>query len=305
MSGLPLLIFSYVLIVIFLATFIYKARKMAKLPVHLRWEIAPIPGEKGKSHYGGSYLEDYEWWTKKREKSLLDEAKYMGKEIFFLKGVFENNKKLWYFSFPFHFGLYLIIGGAILTFMLAIIPISIIPLDNNTLGIIIESLAATGFIIGGIGTLGLIFRRLGDPNLRNYTTGGTLFNLFFLLALFVSGIVSLFGASDFYGAMTQFAKTLLLADAGMTLPVLISFHCIVGLLFLAYLPYTKMLHFLAKYFTYHEIRWNDKPMSGNGKMEKDVKNLLSQPVTWAAPHLNADGKKNWVDIVTEENNNEE
>lgn len=300
MTGLPLLIISYVLIVIFLATFIYKARKMAKLPIHLRWEIAPIPGEKGKSHYGGSYLEEYEWWTKKREKSLLDEAIYMGKEIFFLKGVFENNKKLWYFSFPFHFGMYLIAGSAILTFILAIIPALIMPLDSNTLGSVVETIAAAGFIIGAIGTLGLIVRRLVDPNLKNYSTGSTLFNLFFLLALFVSGIISLLGVSDFYGEMTQYANTLIFAETTGDLSGFISLHCIISLLFLAYLPFTKMLHFLAKYFTYHEVRWNDKPMSGNGKMEKDVKNLLSQPVTWAAPHLNADGKKNWVDIVNGE-----
>ena len=74
---------------------------MAKLPMHLRWELSPVPHEKGKSQYGGSYLEEYDWWTKKREKSLINEAIYMGKEIFFLKGVFENNKKLWYFTCPY------------------------------------------------------------------------------------------------------------------------------------------------------------------------------------------------------------
>ena len=70
---------------------------------------------------------------------------------------------------------------------------------------------------------------------------------------------------------------------------------------IAYLPFTRMLHFLAKYFTYHEVRWNDSPMAGNEKMQKEVIALLNQSVTWAAPHLNADGKKNWVDIATEEN----
>ena len=59
-----------------------------------------------------------------------------------------------------------------------------------------------------------------------------------------------------------------------------------------------MMHFVAKYFTYHEIRWNDEPMEQGSKMENEVKELLSQPVSWAAPHLDADGKKNWVDIVT-------
>jgi hypothetical protein len=35
-------------------------------------------------------------------------------------------------------------------------------------------------------------------------------------------------------------------------------------------------------------------------MEKKIQKQLSYPVTWAAKHINADGKKNWVDIATEE-----
>jgi nitrate reductase gamma subunit len=300
MNGLLLLIFSYVLIVIFLVTFFYKARKMAQLPIHLRWELSPVPHEKGRSHYGGSYLEEYDWWTKKRETSLVDEAKYMGKEIFFLNGVFENNKNLWFFSFPFHFGMYLLTAAAVFTFILALI----LPSESAGLGSYVEIVAASGFIIGASGTLGLIGRRLFDPNLRNYSSGGTLFNLFFLLALFGSGIIALFTVKDFYGEMMQYAKTLFFADTSGSISGIISLHCVITLLFLAYLPYTKMLHFLAKYFTYHEVRWNDKPMIADGRMEEDVKKLLSQPVTWAAPHLNADGKKNWVDIVSEEKKNE-
>jgi len=300
MTVLPLLIISYILIVIFLVTFILKTRKMAKLPIHLRWELAPVPHEKGKSHYGGSYLEEYDWWTKKREKSLVNEVVYMGKEIFFLKGVFENNKKLWYLSFPFHFGMYLLTAAAVLTFILAVIPTSALPMAETIPGSFIEILAVIGFIIGGIGTLGLLARRILDPNLKNYTTSGALFNLFFLLALFLSGLVSVFVAPNFYGEMNNYAQSLIFAETTGIVSGVVSLHCIITLLFLAYLAFTKMLHFLAKYFTYHDVRWNDSPMIGNKKMQKEVIELLNQRVTWAAPHLNADGKKNWVDIATEE-----
>ncbi len=90
------------------------------------------------------------------------------------------------------------------------------------------------------------------------------------------------------------------ADSTGIVSGIVSLHCIITLLFLAYLPFTKMLHFLAKYFTYHEVRWNDSPMIGNKKMQQEVIELLKQRPTWAASHLNADGKKNWVDIATEE-----
>jgi nitrate reductase gamma subunit len=273
---------------------------MAKLPIHLRWELAPVPHEKGKSQYGGSYLEEYDWWTKKREKSVVNEMIYMGKEIFFLKGVFENNKKLWYLSFPFHFGMYLLTGAAVLTFILAILPSSILQLEGALAGSVVEVLAAIGFIIGIIGTLGLIARRFLDPKLKNYTSGSAIFNLFFLLALFVSGLVAIYGVPSFYSEMTHYAQSLIFADTVGNVSGIISLHCIITLLFLAYLPFTKMLHFLAKYFTYHDVRWNDSPMIGNKKMQQEVIDLLNQKVTWAAPHLNADGEKNWVDIATEE-----
>ena len=300
MTIFPLLIISYALIVIFLVTFIYKTRKMAKLPIHLRWELAPVPHEKGKNQYGGSYLEEYDWWTKKRETSLVDEVIYMGKEIFFLKGVYENNKKLWYFSFPFHFAMYILTAAVILTFIMSVLPASFLAMESTIIGVVIETLAAIGFILGCLGTIGLIARRLFDPNLKNYTTSGTLFNLFFLLALFFSGLISILGVSDFYGEMNHYAQSLVFAAPTGIISVVVSVHCLIALLFLAYLPFTKMLHFLAKYFTYHDVRWNDSPMAGNEKMQKEVINLLKQPVSWAAPHLNADGKKNWVDIAVEE-----
>ncbi|MGD2066789.1 MAG: hypothetical protein PVI43_06445, partial [Candidatus Bathyarchaeota archaeon] len=115
-----------------------------------------------------------------------------------------------------------------------------------------------------------------------------------------SGGVALIVIPDFSTEMTTYAKAVISFDTSAVLPNLVSLHCILGLLFLAYLPFTKMLHFLAKYFTYHEVRWNDAPMTGNNHLEEDIKKHLNQPVTWAAPHLKADGKKNWVDIATEE-----
>jgi hypothetical protein len=76
------------------------------------------------------------------------------------------------------------------------------------------------------------------------------------------------------------------------------------MLFLVYLPFTYMMHFVAKYFMYHEVRWNDEPIRENPQMQEEVKTLLGQPVTWAALHLGADGKKNWVDIATADVNEE-
>ena len=66
---------------------------------------------------------------------------------------------------------------------------------------------------------------------------------------------------------------------------------------------TGMIHFIAKFFTYHEVRWNDEPK--NEKMEEELLGLLAQPVTWSAAHVKDDRKKTWVDVTVEEAGDEE
>ena len=77
--------------------------------MHVRWELYPVPHEKGKADHGGSFLEDVDWWTKPIPKSKTSELMAMGEEIILLKGVFESNKPLWIWTLPFHLGLYLIV----------------------------------------------------------------------------------------------------------------------------------------------------------------------------------------------------
>jgi nitrate reductase gamma subunit len=98
-----------------------------------------------------------------------------------------------------------------------------------------------------------------------------------------------------------FWKKTFTADFAGALPQAIALHMWICLGFLVYLPFTYMMHFVAKYFMYHKIRWDDQPTVPGSKMEKEIAKLLSQPVTWGAKHVNPDGKnKTWVDIATEE-----
>jgi nitrate reductase gamma subunit len=134
--------------------------------------------------------------------------------------------------------------------------------------------------------------------LRPYSTGAALFNLVFLLAVFVSGYLALMTSGDFSGNILVFFQGLLSANNTFTVPVPLAAHLILVCLFLAYLPFTPMLHFVAKYFTYHRIRWDDAAMTPGSRTERQVLELLKQPVTWASAHLQADGHKNWVDIAS-------
>jgi len=284
-----ILIFAYVAVAVFAVGFVWRVLHIKKMPVHLRWELAPVPHEKSRASYGGSYLEEFEWWTKPREKSLLNEGFYMFQEIVFLRGVWENNRPLWIWSFPFHFGLYL------LTSMVVCLVLA--TLGVTTLGPVAQLLGGVGYALGTVGTLGLLAKRIFDPKLKPFAAPASYFNLALLAGVFVSGGAAVL-AGDFLVSMTSFIGAFFSADTGIALGTPASVHIAMGMLFLIYLPFSYMMHFVAKYFMYHEVRWNDEPIRENPAMAEEVQALLGQTVTWSAPHLGADGKKNWVDIAT-------
>ncbi len=305
MPGAILVVVSYLLLAVFVVAFLARSLKIARMPVHLRWELAPVPHEKGKGHYGGSYLEEPEWWSKPRKKDHVAELTYMAKEIVFLKALFEHNRRLWWFSFPFHFGLYLLTG------MMGLLLVSgfarwagFVGPGLDSLGAVITVLGGVGYALGTLGALGVLFSRVLDPKLRSIATPLTFINLLVLLAFFVSGGLAVLALVDFPAAMTGFLGALFTADLAVVVPGLLAAHVLLAGLFLAYLPFTPMMHFVAKYFTYHQVRWDDEPLVAGGKMAQAIPGLLQQPVSWAAPHLGADGKKNWVDIATSVGNEE-
>ena len=299
LSSTLLMFVAWVVLAVFVVAFVLRTIKIAKLPVHLRWELAPVPHEKGKSHYGGSYLEEFEWWTKPRERDLTKEASYMLQEIFLLKSVWEHNRGLWWFSFPFHIGMYVLIAAGALLLMSGGLELAGLQTAGEWRGGI-SILAGAGFALGGIGALGLLVSRLAVPRLRDFTTPAALFNLVLLLAIFVTGTYTLVTTQNFAARVWGFGTAVATGDVSVQLPGALRAHLLLALLFLAYLPFSRMMHFVAKYFTYHQVRWDDEPLTAGGGLEREANRLLKQPVTWAAPHVNADGSKNWVDVATEE-----
>lgn len=305
MSGILWHISVFGVIVIFLIVAIYRTLAIARLPIHLRWELAPIPHEKGKGRYGGSYLEEYEWWRKRQRKSRIAPILYMIVEIFLLRGIWKHNRGLWPLTLAFHGGIYLIFAMFLLSILNAIFTIIGVPLAVLDVFLAITSVVAVvGYLLGGLGAIGLILKRALDANLRSFNSVSKYFNLVFLGAVFISGAYSWFASPDFASEMSLFIKGLVTLDTGVTVAFPLSLHIIVSFLFLLYLPWTDMIHFVAKYFTYHEIRWDDKPNLRGSKIERNVKEWLNKPVSWSAPHIKADGKKSWIDLTTKKTSDE-
>ncbi len=75
-------------------TYTYRSIKYALMPVHLRWELYPVPHEEGRK-YGGSYLQEPEWWTKPRKRSLISDILFIIKDYLFFIQYLRLNKGYW------------------------------------------------------------------------------------------------------------------------------------------------------------------------------------------------------------------
>jgi nitrate reductase gamma subunit len=283
--------------------------RQIKLPLHLRWELYPVKREAGKrAEYGGSYMEELNWWEKEKKNSLLNEIRYMVPEILFLRGLKKENPRLWNLSFPFHFGLYLMIGTLVLLVLGAFLMLMGFPISPSRgfVGSLIYYLTILlgflGLTMGTVGTAGLFRRRLRDPELRNYSAFSDYLNLVFIFVFFhISLLTWLFHDLAFDGARAYIYSLLTFGGtpAGMvgSRSFLGTLAIVLGSLLIAYIPLTHMSHMFMKYFMYHSVRWEDTPnITGSGIEAAVLANLGLKP-TWAAPHIGADGKKTWAEIA--------
>lgn len=293
---------------IFIAVFamLAKALRYMKAPTHFRWELYPVPHEKGRAEYGGSYLEELDWWSKKRESDLFKELKEMMAEIILLKGVYHNNKRVWTFSFPFHFGLYLCIGWLGLLFIGSLLQTAGVSISGDTgfFGKLIHALTIftgyAGLILSGIGAAGLLQWRISDKEQRRFNSPAEYINLIIFVAVVAVTLISQVSYDANFEILRGYVQSLITFSKA-TLPSSLFFLEIVLLsLLIMYIPLTRMSHFVAKYFLYHAVRWNDEPNERGGKIEKNLIELLNQKVGWSAPHIKTG--KPWIEVVKETEN---
>lgn len=262
----------------------WRAYRYASAPEHLRWDLYPVAHE--PSPHGGSYLEEKEWWTKPRETSLLGEAVVMGEEIFFLAGVWKHNRRLWWGSFPFHWGFYLMV---VVTFGLVAAALGF---DRP---VFLQALAVLGGLAGALVAAGsaiLLVLRAGDAKLKPYTAPVDLINLAIVGALGVlSLLVALGGMEQVVGAVGHLIRV-----RPLEVSPLLGTQMAVAALFLFYLPTTRMVHFFSKYFTYHEVRWDDRPREAGSTLDRRLREALNFGVHWSAEHVQTG--KTWAEVAT-------
>jgi len=302
-------IFTYVCLAVFLAAVVWRVCRQLTLPVHVRWEIYPVQHEKAaRSAYGGSYMEEADWWKSPYQTSSINEFKYMAPEILLLRGLWKENKRLWRVSFPFHLGLYLMLA----TFFLLLISAGLTLWAPSTFaegGILragLDGLIAAcgwiGLIAGFVGSLGLLYRRLTDADLKRYATPADYLNLVLILVFFLVAMAAAFSDPFFDGAKGYLAGLL---TAGTFRPVYEPGQSLSGALTImlasllaAYIPLTHMSHMFMKYFLYHRVKWDDAPSRPGNAVEAAVLENLNLRPSWSAKHVDADGGKSWKDIAS-------
>jgi nitrate reductase gamma subunit len=293
---------TYASVLVFVIGCAVRALHYSRTPVHLRWELYPVPHEEARrAAHGGSYFETADWWIEPSHYNLLGELKALLLEVLFLKGCWEFNRKLWFRSFPFHFGLYLLITSGALLALSGLFAIFLPGLMAGALGTALQWLygiiGILGFLLSILGALGLLVRRLTDPQLKIYTVGGDVFNLVFFIAsfgVFSAGyIVRPESAPD----MLVLSKGLFTFDTSLEIPPMLTAGLLMIGILAAYIPMTHMSHFIAKYFTYHSVRWDDTINRRGGSLEAKLAEVLNFRPTWAAAHMKADGKRTWAEIA--------
>jgi nitrate reductase gamma subunit len=293
-----LYVWIYICLLVSLAACAVRALRYARAPLHLRWELYPVPHEAPKrAAYGGSRFEEIDWWTKTEPSNKLGELKAMGSEILFLKGVWEFNRGLWFSSYPFHLGLYLLIATGVTATAGAMIP-ALAPLLHP----LYMFTGLAGAALSLLGATGLLIRRLSDARLRIYTTPGDLFNLLFFIGTTAALLVSYAIRPEDAPGTGAILRGLLTFDTGVQLAGAQAVALALAAALIMYIPLTHMSHFIAKYFTYHAIRWDDMPNLNQKALTSKIAEYLTYKPTWSAPHVGADGKATWADIATKNPN---
>lgn len=272
-------------------------------PLHIRWELYPVPHEgPKKAAYGGSYMEESNWWTKPRHIDHWMDIKAILTEVLFLESTYEHNPRLWLRTFPFHWGMYLLMGGTILLNCAVVLQLlGVCPYGGfmTFVGNVINAIVLVGaFCILG-GGLGLICLRRSDPSLRKYTATEQWLNLFSFVCFAALTICAWTFNASYYQVARNMIYNLFtwnFAPLGSTWFVL---NMLMGFAVLIWIPVTNMRHLIMKYWLWHDIRWGDEATVWSKKNQEIIPHLLEYQTTWDANHISEDGKnKNWGEVAT-------
>lgn len=291
--------YLYLCVLLFIGVTTWKVYGYATMPRHLRWDLYPLP-----HRVGGSKYQNIDFHKLKQKTSLWNEFTYMFMEILFIRKAFIHNRRVWAGSFPMHLGLYLAILLLVLLNVGIIaekwLNIPVVPVNGlfwiSSLYYLTIWVGSLAMLAGLTGACWLLYLRMTDEGLRDMSDIPAYVNLSLLICMFGTGLLAwIFADSDFSLLRSQLGSLFVFSPI---VPVhgLITLEIFFMGLFLAYLPFSRMTHYAAKYFFYHDIMWDDEPMKAGSSLEKDVIASLGGKLSWSAPHIKQN--QSWLEQVS-------
>ncbi len=309
MLGISILqIFVYISYIFITVLYAWRTVKYARMPMHLRWELYPLPREKDRD-YGGSYFEEIEWWKKPRQTSIMQDVIFIVKDYIYFMQYYGQNRRYWSVLYPLHIGFYLVFLLHVLMFIGGLVMVFNVPVAAESASFGVRFLyyitlvcGVAGIFIGALGCIGLLIKRIADKDQRAFTPPMYYFGYVFFLAMFVSGAVAWAFFDPTFSVYRHFWESLIrFQPVEIDAPTIV--HIVLFSLFLIYMPFTRAMHYITKFFMFFSVRWDDAPNFRGGKLENRLQKLLTHPVSWSAPHIQT-GKK-WAEVATEVENKEE
>jgi nitrate reductase gamma subunit len=302
MSGIAvLLIFVWASYLYITGTYTYRVIQYARMPMHLRWELYPVAHDEG-NEYGGSYLEEPEWWTKPRKKNFVKDVLFILKDYLTFFQYFKLNRAYWAVLYVWHAGFYLIVAFHVLVAIGAFAIIGEVEVSSGSANIggkilyyLTLGVGVASFVLGCLGSIGMLIKRLVDSDLNLFASAKHYFSYVFYFFVFLSGLIAWAAFDTSFADYREFYHAVFTFSDVQVDAALVS-HAVLFALFLFYMPSTQALHYATKLFAYFAVRWNDAPNLRGSKTEKKIEALLGQPVAWSAPHIQTG--KTWAEVAT-------
>ncbi|MDR2850844.1 MAG: nitrate reductase [Desulfovibrio sp.] len=294
---------GYLALLGFICTAFLKIRSYLKSsPLHVRWELYPVPHEGAKSSYGGSFMEEKDWWRKPRHIEHLGDIKALLFEVLVLHTTFEHNLKLWFRTYPFHVGMYMLMGGIIIVFASVVLQAFGLAPDSGLL-VFVGNVINAVVLLGGLcivgGGIALIHHRKTDEGLKKYTTPEHYFNLGVFVFFGILALLAWICAPSYFVMARDFMYNMFTVNFVPLPSTFFALHLLLGFFLMIWLPMTHMGHLLMKYFTYHDIRWGDTPTTYNKETKRKIPDMLKYSASWSAEHICGNGApKTWLEIAT-------
>ncbi|MDR2492413.1 MAG: respiratory nitrate reductase subunit gamma [Coriobacteriales bacterium] len=254
-----------------------KARRLKNLPLHSRLELYPVPKEGGgRAKYGGSYFEEVEWWAKPRSIDKVSETREILMEMLFIRKLFQNQRSLWWASWGFHLGIYVMFAWTALLVVHAFWAPAALSWLATAVGVL-------GFVTATLGALLLLLRRAFDKTLRKYTTPQEYFNIVFILSVLLSGIYCWSAIASPFAVANG-----VLHFSGQDLPWQVVIHVALLCAMLVYIPLSKMSHYIGKFFSFHKVLWENDPNLPGSHVDQRMHAATSRrpQTSWSAVHVN-------------------